>query len=104
MFEGFPSFRLFRARMQLLLAVPLAMFDGSAAADALHQVVHDLSSAGYPARAIREITLSSVEGLVSAACGSGTQRDRLLDWLELRVDEECERLAEREVPELALSV
>ena len=104
MFEGFPSFRQFRARMQLLLAVPLAMFDGAAALDALRQVVWDLSAAGYPVAAIREITVSGVERMLGAACGSEAQRDRLLQWVELRVDEECERLAEREMPELALGV
>jgi hypothetical protein len=103
-FEGFPSFRQFRARMQLLLAVPLAMFDGEAALDALRQVVRDLSAAGYPVAAIREITLAGVERMAWSACGSDPQRDRLLRWVELRVDEECERLAEREMPELALGV
>lgn len=104
MLEGVPSCRLFRARMQLLLAVPLAMFDGHAAHDALQRVVHDLNAAGYPAAAIREITLSGVERLVGDACGSELQRVHVLRWLELRLDEECTRLAERELPELALSM
>jgi hypothetical protein len=102
-YEGFESFRRFRARMQLILAVPLSRFDGPAAHAAVRDVIHDLSDAGYPMSAIREMTLGALERAVADTCGSAWQRDALLYWVEGCVDEQCAVLASRAAPELTLT-
>jgi len=102
-FEGFHSFRRFRARMQLILAVPLSRFDAPAATTAVREVIHDLSDAGYPAMAIREMMLVGTERFIRDTCGSAGQRDALVYWIEGCVDEELGRLASQDAPELTLT-
>ena len=88
MFEGFHSYRRFRARMQLLLAVPPSRFDAPATTGALRDAIRELSDAGYPTTAIREMMLSGVERMVRDNCGSAGQRDALLYWIEASIDDE----------------
>ena len=102
MFEGFHSYRRFRARMQLLLAVPPSRFDAPATTGALRDAIRELSDAGYPTTAIREMMLSGVERMVRDNCGSAGQRDALLYWIEASIDDECARHATRPIPELPL--
>lgn len=103
MFEGFPSFRRFRSRMQLLLAVPLSRFDAPAATTAVRDVIEELDDAGYPTTAIREMMLGGTERLLHDACGSAGQRDALVYWFEGCIDEQIARLASRQAPELTLT-
>ena len=103
MFEGFHSFRRFRARMQLLMAVPLSRFDAPAATTAVREAIHDLDDAGYPTTAIREMMLGGTERFIHDTCGSAGQRDALVYWFEGCIDEEIGRLASRQSPELTLT-
>ena len=102
MFEGFHSYRRFRARMQLLLAVPPSRFDAPATTGALREAIGDLSDAGYPTVAIREMMLTAVERMVRDSCGTSGQRDALLYWIEASIDDECARHLSRPIPELPL--